>query len=356
MRSERQANFELLRIIAMFMIIALHYLNKGNVIAPYTDDQSAVNYAAHLIEAFCIVAVNCYVLISGYFLVEADWKANHAGIIVAQVLFYCILIPVILICTGQLRLHDLSVYDWLTYLLPIETEHYWFATAYLVMYMLAPLLAAGVRAVGRRTLRVVIGLLLLYFCIWKSLIPTTIATDHYGYDFGWFICLFLIAAYIRLYGLTFLNQKWGAALFYTVMCLCIFILTIVSSVLSQTKEVFAYYIGMPTTYNHILCLLGAIGLFMLFKNMRAWEGKIAEIIKRLSRYTFGVYLLHEHALVRYQWMQWLGVDRVQGSFLFVPHMIVCILIVYVLGTIIDCIRTWFFEETDNVMDSIDYIN
>ena len=29
MNGKRQANFELLRIVAMFMIIALHYLVKG---------------------------------------------------------------------------------------------------------------------------------------------------------------------------------------------------------------------------------------------------------------------------------------------------------------------------------------
>ena len=73
MAVKRQANFELLRIVAMMMIIILHYLNKGNLVTAYTTDSSAVNYTAHLIQAFCIVSVNCYVLLSGYFLVESSW-------------------------------------------------------------------------------------------------------------------------------------------------------------------------------------------------------------------------------------------------------------------------------------------
>ena len=77
MKSKRQANFELLRIVAMLMIIVLHYLNKGELLTAYTTDRTVINYAAHLIEAFCIVAVNCYVLLSGYFLVESAWRPGR---------------------------------------------------------------------------------------------------------------------------------------------------------------------------------------------------------------------------------------------------------------------------------------
>lgn len=36
MQSKRQANFELLRIVAMLMIIVLHYLNKSNLLLLFT--------------------------------------------------------------------------------------------------------------------------------------------------------------------------------------------------------------------------------------------------------------------------------------------------------------------------------
>lgn len=356
MQAKRQANFELLRIVAMAMIIVLHYLNKGNVIADYTVDQSAVNYAAHFIEAFCIVSVNCYVLMSGYFLVESAWNPGRVASLAVQILFYSILIPVILICVGVVSPSELSIYDWLTFVLPIETEHYWFATAYLIMYVLAPLLAAGVRAVEQRTLQIIIGLLLLYFSVWKSIMPAVIATDRYGYEYGWFLCLFLIAAYIRLYGCPLLDKKRRAVLFYIGMTLCIFILSAVSGILAQKTDAFAYYMGMPTTYNHILCLLSAVGFFMIFKNMKPWEGKAAAVIRRLAPYTFGVYLLHEHVLVRYEWMQWLHVEAVQGRFLFVPHMIGCVLLVYAAGIVLDCVRVYFFEAVQNAIASSDMIS
>ena len=344
MAVKRQANFELLRIVAMMMIIILHYLNKGNFVTAYMTDSSAVNYTAHLIQAFCIVSVNCYVLLSGYFLVESAWKPGRVVSLAAQILFYSVLIPIVLICVGAVSFGELTIYDWLNYVLPIETEHYWFATAYLIMYLFAPLLAAGVRAVEKRTLQIIIIVLLFYFSVWKSIVPVVIATDRQGYEFGWFLCLFLIAAYIRLYGCPLVDNKKRAALLYAGMGVCIFLLSVVSGILAHTLDSFAYYMDMLTSYNHILCLLGAVGFFMVFKNMKPWEGRTASLIRRLSSYTFGVYLLHEHMLVRYEWMQWLGVERVQGSFLFVPHMIGCVLLVYAIGTAVDFVRAQLFKH------------
>lgn len=347
MQSKRQANFELLRIVAMLMIIVLHYLNKGNIIMGYMTDSSAEINTGRFIEAFCIVSVNCYVLISGYFLVESAWKPERIVTLAAQVLFYSVLIPIVLACIGVISFGDLSIYDWLNFVLPIEAEHYWFATAYLLMYVFAPLLAAGIRTVEKRTLQIVILVLVFYFSVWKSVLPVVIATDKYGYEYGWFLCLFLIAAYIRLYGCPVLERKTNALLLYVGMGIGIFLLSVVSGGLAETIKTFAYYTGMPATYNHIFCLLGSVGLFMVFKNMKPWEGRAASMIVKLSPYTFGVYLLHEHILVRSEWMLWLGIEHVWGSFLFIPHMIGCVLIVYAVGTVVDYVRARIFHVTAN---------
>ena len=120
MNGKRQANFELLRIVAMFMIITLHYLVKGSVAVPFAESDSGVNYFAWLIEAFCIVAVNCYVLISGYFMVESVWKPGRVVSLLCQVLFYALLIPCVMIGTGMTPGRNLGIYDWIACVLPID--------------------------------------------------------------------------------------------------------------------------------------------------------------------------------------------------------------------------------------------
>ena len=72
--SIRQSNFELLRIIAMCMIIAMHYMTKGMQLPKLSVDTSLHNVAFRLLFAFCASAVNIYVFISGYFAIDTKWS------------------------------------------------------------------------------------------------------------------------------------------------------------------------------------------------------------------------------------------------------------------------------------------
>ena len=49
---ERETNFELLRILAMCMIIGLHYLGKGNVLGDFLDAQGIVIWHGYLRLSF----------------------------------------------------------------------------------------------------------------------------------------------------------------------------------------------------------------------------------------------------------------------------------------------------------------
>ena len=301
MKGKRQANFELLRIVAMLMIISLHYLVKGGVVlsAPFVAKENPVGVLAWLIEAFCIVAVNCYVLISGYFGMESVWKPGRVVSLLCQVLFYSLLIPALFLLFG----------------------------------------AASARELG-------------FFSLGKTIFPVPLVTDRFGYDFGWFLCLFVTAGYIRLYGISWLEKQSHAAAAYLLSSLFIWLLALCSNTIGSEIEAFAYYADMPYTYNHLLCLISAVSLFYLFKNMRIREGRFADAVRKLAPYTFGVYLLHEHNLVRYAWMNWLGVEKVSGSFWFVPHMIGCVLLVYVIGTAVDMARAWVFWRAAAVAGSV----
>ena len=70
--NKRQLNFEILRIIAMCMIITMHYIVKGIDTPKLSVDMSLSNMIWWLIYAFSVGAVNIYVLISGYFSVTSD--------------------------------------------------------------------------------------------------------------------------------------------------------------------------------------------------------------------------------------------------------------------------------------------
>ena len=62
-RAIRQSNFELLRIVAMLLIVAHHFL----IATGRLDYRSGTLRGGELVNSFCVVGVNCFILISGYF-------------------------------------------------------------------------------------------------------------------------------------------------------------------------------------------------------------------------------------------------------------------------------------------------
>ena len=108
---KRMANIELLRGLSMLMVVMLHFLGKGELLPTLTGNMDATGYVAWFMESLCIVAVNVYMLISGYFLVESSFKLGRLLSLMLQVIFYSVLVPVVLVCTGVLELGNISFYQ-----------------------------------------------------------------------------------------------------------------------------------------------------------------------------------------------------------------------------------------------------
>ncbi|MCR5754050.1 MAG: acyltransferase family protein, partial [Acetatifactor sp.] len=92
-KKPRMANLELLRSIAMMMVVMLHFLGKGGLLgditAPYLPP---VRIVAWLLEILSVVAVNVYMLISGYFLCESSFKLSRLLKLWLQVWSYSVVI------------------------------------------------------------------------------------------------------------------------------------------------------------------------------------------------------------------------------------------------------------------------
>lgn len=354
---KRIASIELLRILAMMMVVMLHYLSKGGLLTSLTEEFGPGAYTAWLLEAFSIVAVNVYMLISGYFLVESGFKPGRLAELVCQVLFYSLLIPLSMMAVGVLKPGQLTVYRLLQYLFPSQMIHYWFITAYIIMYLFAPVLAAGVKQLGRRQLEVVIILLLLFFSISKSVLPVQLEVDNQGYDGLWFLCVFLVAAYMRLYGLDFLQKGKRALLGYLVGCLLIYGLTMGVRLVYLRTGRLGNFIHAPYEYNHILNLFAAIALFYAFSNWKlSGEGLAGRIILRIAPCTLGVYLLHEHIELRTLWPLWLGATLECGLPALIIRAMCGVLLVFTVGILVDMARGALFMLVKRVVRRLWHMN
>ena len=345
----RMANIELLRIIAMVMVVIMHFLYHSGSLMEVESPLSSVRVIGTLLEMFCLVAVNTYVFISGYFGVKGTFKPSKAVALLCQIWFYSLLIPFVLSAIGVPTIGYMegrfNVYGLAQYFFPIETEHYWFATAYFMLYLLTSVLGAAVKAMSKRQLQITLGGLVILFSAVKSISPIAFTVDKYGYDLAWFICVYLVAAYFSLYGSIFFEKR-GWLIYAVSMTVC-FGIQMLMWLLCQRSTSFAYYFTVPFHYNFILCLTGAVGLFYGFLKIRIKEGRLAEIIRKLGTLSFGIYLLHEHIDLRSLWYEILSrvvnPDRKQGIMFFFIELFFCLFILFAAGLFIDWMRSVLFQ-------------
>ena len=140
------------------------------------------------IEAFLFVAVNCYVLISGYFLVKAkNFHWSKVGALWAHTAFYALLFTLAaIVYTGKWNLAGI-VHS----LLPIRYTMYWFVTAYMGMYILSPYLSRLAchleKNEYKKFLMILTGFFVLYSFLRQDADPFNIGG---GYTMAWFCVLF----------------------------------------------------------------------------------------------------------------------------------------------------------------------
>lgn len=341
--SKRLNNFEALRILAMLMVVVLHYLSKGNLLTPVTEPFTAVSYLGWLLDAFAIVAVNVYVLITGYFMCESRMKLGRLLQIVCQVLWYTMLIPVVLGVCGIINLSELSIYEWLQCVFPIHMKHYWFVTSYVLLMLMVPFLNAGIRHMSQKQLALTTVFLTLYQTLPKSILPLQFSDDAAGYDMVWLICLYLIAAYIRKYGLPFFSSLKKSLLCYMVSVLAIWGSLLFLRAIYLKWDIFGDRIHFAYNYNHLFCLAASVSLFYACKHWQLPDGKISRFAAKAAPYTFGVYLLHEHILVRAKWPAWLQTAPTEHIAVFLAELLGKTLLVLAVGMFLDWIRTLVFQ-------------
>lgn len=135
----RQSNFELLRIVSMIMVLSLHSWMRPDLTA--SVDKLAV-FTDLFRESICLPAVNIFILISGYFGIR--WDIKKVLSLLFQIFFFVFIAFGVCIITGLTQFSIGGLWHHLNCLL----LDYWFVTAYLILYMFAPVLNSFYRQWG----------------------------------------------------------------------------------------------------------------------------------------------------------------------------------------------------------------
>lgn len=354
---KRNYSLDLLKIIAILMIVMFHYTYKGIIYNQLTNFNKII-YS--IVFHFGEIGVNLFMLITGYFLCKQE-KINKNKVIrfILDVYFYSILSIIIVICFKK---YVFSYQD----LFPISFSYYWYITAYIIIYILSPYINKLIKSLTQKEYRNLLTILFIIF----SVIPTFVGflqgdtEGFYFYNrFVWLIYMYLIGSYICLYKdklnilkLTTLNLvKKLFSLSIILILFIIFLFKLNIPILipyDGIQLIKPYFMWQP---NSILVFLVSTLIFLIFVKLNIKELKI---IKLLSASTIGIYMLHEHhKFVSVLWYDILPVSKYFKSYKLYFYILFGSILVCLAGTVIFYIKKYTFDKLiDYLLNNINILN
>lgn len=299
---ERQSNFELLRIVAMLFIICCHMM--GHTIIP--DIQNDLSSNAYIAVGFWIwggMGVNCFTFISAWFLVNSDFRIQRPVNVWVKTWNYSI---ILMLLGAVLGLGNYGLGTYVSGALPVVLGEYWYATAWIGMVFISPLLNVAVKGLGKHRWKC----LMIVFTIMLSVIPNFIPHLTWYSDLVWLAYCYILVGGIRIYKVRMPGIKKCASIF--LISFVLILLSVEATLfLARNHEILYKGLGYFSNRCVFIMLVCSMALFGVFKQL---EIKYSRVINIFGGATFGIYLIHENAFVNeYIWNSLLQVKKFYGS-------------------------------------------
>lgn len=332
---ERLSNFEVLRIICMLMVLTLHVL--APLKWPYDTSLSLLQHIGfNLTYMLSIVAVNTFVLISGWF------GINTTRMRLIQIAFHTFFwVVVITLTTLIARSEYNSLQLWLQGLL-LADDSLLFIKCYFGLMIMTPILNSFVEHASQKLFRRSVVMLLCFVATFGWIFNnsySSIVTP--GFSVISFVTLYLLGRYLRLYPQeweSIANKKKTLLLLYAIPLV---ILALVTSFIYKLWDI--HSIGFISLYSNPLIICSSVALLLFFAKFK-FKSKSINLI---SANVLAVYIIHMHPFVINVYSEYsLYIYQQSSGFFSVLALIAYILIVFLTCIMVDFIRAiiWKYLE------------
>ena len=334
----RSTNLELFRIISMLVIVAHHYVVNSGLI-----DMVYESTCLGLRDTFLLLfgwggktGVNCFILITGYFMCTSEITMKKYIKLLGERYFYCIIIFLIFLVSGY---DNFSLKGMLKVIFPFFTVKDGFVSCFLLFYPLIPFINKLIQVMTKREHFCLMTFLLFIYTVLPSFAKATVEFNYVT----WFIVLYILAAYLRLH-----LHRWADNVkIWTVFTMFFLTLSWFSVVFMAGigdrfgRREWAYF--FVADCNKILAVCTAVVSFMLFKNLKMRQNRF---INMAASSTFGVLLIHANSDImrRWLWKDTLKNRLFYNSPYLASHAVASVLIVFCTCVVMDQIRIRMIER------------
>ena len=275
---QRQVSIELLRIVAMFMVLVLHANFMGIGVPTAETVLTSDGIIRSMLQSLSMCAVDTFVMISGWFGIRPSVRGfvNFMW----QVFFF-----VSLSCLVPHFVVDMPIsFKDVLRCFGLYGGGGWFVASYIGLYILSPVLNAFLDTARPRVIAMLLAAFFIFELLWGNSLSVSFIVG--GYSTFSFIGIYLLAGMLRRLNIK-TNIKVTGLLF--VGCVTVNGILYIASVYSGAVAV------TPALFNYInpLVIASAATLLLTFANMQDIGSKrIGRIILWLSSSCFAAYLLH----------------------------------------------------------------
>lgn len=329
----RTANLDLLRIVSMLLIVFLHSIDHSGVLENAENCGTGMYFYVRFTYALCMVCVNIYIMLSGYFMVTSKFRLHKLVALWMETAFYAFILKLLFMVMGKDSFSALSL---ISCFFPFLTGRYWFLTIYVGMYLLAPFMNCLIRSMDKKQHTLLTITLFFLMSAWVSIHPSIAGMNSGGgWGLAWFVTLYITAAWFRLY-YTPNHKPFVWLLVFLAIPLLIALGQLAAGKLNigivQTILASWFRYDSAPVYMMTLCL------FLGFLNIRITGAKLSRMICRIAPLTLGVYLIHAHANVSPWSWEVLALPGKMDSLLFPLIQLGAVLGIFVLCAGIDAVR------------------
>ncbi len=323
----------------MLMVVAIHFTLHGGIFE--TVYRSNLNYVFSVfLKNISTVSVDCYILITGYFLCKSKCHFEKVLTVYLQLFYYSIfflLLNLIWPITPNVSRISLFLHS----IFPFTTMQYWFVSSYLALLFFSPFLNALIGIMDKRQF-----LFLLVGLSFVTSVMPSLGLDIFSFNRlakpMLFILLYFVGAYCRCWvDLTRARGRFFLAA-YLLLTALNFMLLLANLVSMRTHNICLFHCE---DFLFVLTCAAATALFLWFGCLKIASPRFGRIILFFAPLTFGVYLFHENPY--FMGFLWHRIVRIQNFFNSDWYPVIgigAIIGIYLAGSGFDWIRQEIFLE------------
>lgn len=324
---ERQSNLELLRILSMFGVLTSHSLTAMYDL--HTANFSLPNEIRVYIMNASVLAVNCFVLISGYFQIKQSWRGFVK--LLSPCFFYVLFFSLIAFFMGKMNIKEMVIRS----IFPLTETNMWFLITYFGLFLLSPLLNTAFNAQDKIQ-RIITLICLLFIDVYLGYMHQSKEITIDGYHLIHFVVIYYLGSFVKSINLKISNLRllWGGYFF----------LVLLMTMFHMIKMVFSpIAIVYSMRYNSPSVKFVSLFLFILFTQLNIKSKKINWIASSV----LAVYIISEQLVINRFYYGGLCYIQQNYSEWTVIVVIPCIMVLFYLSCIfIDKMRIQLFSSVE----------